>query len=254
MGSKVGCDLEYALRAPDGRFMPAGVLPIMGRKGSPEPMPTGGVEIDCCAVELTVEPSDNEDGFTTNILRHLNAVKERYSGMGTLETIPSYKFNKDLLERIRHANEMGCSPDNCVWTGKQNRRPRSNDGLRTFGGHIHIEDGTPDTIRACDLTLGMWSVVHDRDNERRKLYGKAGAFRFKDYGVEYRVLSNFWCGDENNIRKAFKLVQKARDIQKDIKTLVKACGGPGYIQDTINNSRVLQAKQILNSLGIDYGT
>jgi hypothetical protein len=32
----------------------------------------------------------------------------------------------------------------------------------------------------------------DKDKERRKLYGKPGAFRPKPYGCEYRVLSNAW--------------------------------------------------------------
>ena len=254
MSGLIGGDLEYALKAPDGTYIPAGVLPTRGTKGAPERFLTGGVEIDCCAIELTFDPAPTEDAFVSNILEHLNAVKSRYAMYGTLHTIPSIKFNKKVLKSIRHANEMGCEPDFCVWTNSINPRPKSNNGLRTFGGHVHIENATRDTVKACDLTLGLWSVVHDSDSDRRKMYGRAGAFRPKSYGMEYRVLSNFWCDSERKIRRVYQLVQKAKEIQKDIDPLVKAVGGAERIQNIINESQLFEAKSILKSLGIDYET
>ena len=43
-----------------------------------------------------------------------------------------------------------------------------------------------------DLFLGIPSVLMDKGHLRKNLYGKHGAYREKAYGVEYRVLSNFW--------------------------------------------------------------
>jgi hypothetical protein len=49
-----------------------------------------------------------------------------------------------------------------------------------------------DLTKQMDWFLGAWSVKHDPDVTRRRLYGKAGSCRIKSYGVEYRVLSSFW--------------------------------------------------------------
>ncbi|MGI0010274.1 MAG: hypothetical protein ACREAE_02605, partial [Nitrosopumilaceae archaeon] len=68
--SKIGCDLEYALKAPDGYWIPAGVLPTNGRKGASEQFRTGGVEIDCCALELTMKPAEDENEWVDCILSH----------------------------------------------------------------------------------------------------------------------------------------------------------------------------------------
>jgi hypothetical protein len=43
-----------------------------------------------------------------------------------------------------------------------------------------------------DLRLAVPSLIWDKDKKRRLLYGKAGCFRPKPYGMEYRTLSNAW--------------------------------------------------------------
>lgn len=69
-------------------------------------------------------------------------------------------------------------------------------------GHIHIGYDNPDEetsekiIIMMDIVLGLPSLFMDKDTRRRELYGKAGCFRFKSFGVEYRTLSNFWIHDE----------------------------------------------------------
>ena len=41
------------------------------------------------------------------------------------------------------------------------------------------------------------------------MYGKAGAFRPKPYGMEYRVLSNFWLTSDVHMGNVFHLVSRA---------------------------------------------
>lgn len=47
-------------------------------------------------------------------------------------------------------------------------------------------------VKQLDYYLGVPSLLWDNDPRRRLLYGKAGAFRPKPYGLEYRTLSNRW--------------------------------------------------------------
>ena len=50
-------------------------------------------------------------------------------------------------------------------------------------------------VKMMDIIVGNTCVMIDRDpnnKERRQVYGKAGEHRKKDYGFEYRTLSNFW--------------------------------------------------------------
>jgi hypothetical protein len=249
----VGCDLEYAVMDDKEHFIPAGLLPINGTKGFPDPYQTGGIEIDCTAVELTFPPAATADAWVENILRHLNFARDKYRSFGKLVTKPSVFFEESVLKRTRFADMMGCSPDYNAWTGEQNPLPIPHKNLRAYGGHVHIANGSVNTVKACDLTLGMWTTIKDSDTDRRKMYGKAGAYRMKPYGVEYRVMSNHWCDNENDLRQVWDLVQLARRIAPKVDTLVETFGGPVEIQGIINFNAKMKARNILKSVGYTRG-
>ena len=85
-----------------------------------------------------------------------------------------------------------------------------------------------DLIGACctlskelDYYLGLPSLLFDPDTSRRKMYGKAGAFRPKPYGMEYRVLSNAWLKSPelikwvfNNTKLAFERLTKEKPVHE----------------------------------------
>ncbi len=239
MNKLIGSDIEYAVLSRDKReFIPAGLLPINGRKGHPEPLTFGGVEIDCCAVEITPAPASTKEEFSTNILSLLGEVKEKYPEY-EFWTKPSLIFRPQQIQGVRYAEEMGCMPDFNAWTGNTNPKPNADlsPGLRSFGGHVHIEGGTVPTVIACDVLLGLWSLIHDKDVRRRGLYGKAGAFRNKSYGVEYRVLSNFWTDDKDKIEHVFEMANIARKLpNSSIQDLLNMCGGEKRLIKAINYS------------------
>ena len=93
-----------------------------------------------------------------------------------------------------------------------------------------------------DAFLGIPSVVKDKDKRRRSLYGKAGCFRLTDYGVEYRVLSSAMMDSAAKLTFIWEQLQKAvkaYNINYDLPD-------PEEIQESINNSNVALAKQLIN--------
>lgn len=89
-------------------------------------------------------------------------------------------------------------------------------------GHIHVGYPNPsqelseDIVKAFDIFLTLPALLIDKDERRRELYGKAGAFRFKEpWGVECRALSNFWIHSEDLIRWVYKQTIKAVECVLD---------------------------------------
>ena len=85
------------------------------------------------------------------------------------------------------------------------------------------------------------SVVKDKDNKRRSLYGKAGCFGLTDYGFEYRVLSSAMMSSPSKLSFIWKQLQKA------LKAYYTNYSIPGrdLIQEAINNSNVEIAEQLI---------
>ncbi len=95
---------------------------------------------------------------------------------------------------------FGCNPTESIYEPKFKRPTGRKIRFRSSGGHIHIEcelseSGIKRAIKVADIICGSLFVLIDRDKEnvlRRKYYGRAGEYRLKPYGFEYRVLSNYW--------------------------------------------------------------
>jgi hypothetical protein len=103
-----------------------------------------------------------------------------------------------------------------------------------------------------DLYLGVPSVILDSaSKDRRLLYGKAGCFRNKPYGVEYRSLSNFWAFERKYINWIFDTVDavtKDLVLNYNIKFTEEM---EKNIVNCINNSDVELAKKICEEFSIE---
>jgi hypothetical protein len=194
-----GADPELFLRSIDSNFPVTSIGLIGGTKQSPRQLGHGyALQEDNVAVEFNIPPADNKAKFVASIEFVLNFLKAELEPKGLkLDISATMDFDmEDLLHP--QAQELGCEPDFNAWTGRTNPRPRAPETLRSSGGHLHIgyENPTKEIssaiIKAHDLFCGVASLVYDADTRRREIYGKAGACRYKGYGVEYRTLSNFW--------------------------------------------------------------
>jgi hypothetical protein len=237
----LGCDPEVLLVTPTGKFI-SSVGKIGGSKDAPMPIDEDGnaVQEDNVSVEFNTPPCKSAAEFITHINKNKNWIQTRAAEMGlTVAIKPSAVFDDDQL-LTPEAQEFGCEPDYNAWAeGKQNPRPSSvNQNLRSCGGHIHIglndDDDMLEVVKAMDLFVGCMMMDFDDDTGRRELYGKAGAFRKKAYGVEYRTASNRWIEDDDKIQWVWDQTDKALEFVRSGRTFTEEEGQ--MIQRCINTS------------------
>lgn len=218
-----------------------------------EPMPIGNgcaVQEDNVAAEFCIPPCVSSTSFVEAIQFALGDINNRAEKLGlSLATLTaSASFDKDQL-RTPQAQQFGCDPDYNAYTMRPNPRPKAQDKtLRSAGGHVHV--GTkhphPNIIKTMDLYLGIPSLILDKDEHRRQLYGKAGAFRPKPYGVEYRTLSNFWIWDKKTIEWVYHQVHTC--IEKCADFISSTTEEDRLkIQDCINNNNKEEAKNLIKT-------
>jgi hypothetical protein len=252
-GFKFGCDPELFVFKDGVAVSAEGLLP--GTKAYPHPVEHGAVQVDGMAAEFNIDPVTTFKDFNRNI----EAVMKQLTGLlpagYELRAIPSVVFDKDIFDAAPEcAKELGCSPDYNAWAGEVNPPPKSHDNpyLRTASGHLHIgwTEGAElsdaqhimncrDLVKQLDWYLGGWSVKIDSDPTRRQLYGRAGACRLKDYGVEYRVLSNFWITSRDRRLAVWNRLQQAIGAMAKSYIPDKAKGGYNeLLQRGINDSKL----------------
>ena len=240
----IGCDPELFV-TQGGKFRSAhGLVP--GTKEEPFRVENGAVQVDGMALEYNIDPVDNADDFVKFNMSVMNQLKDMVPGY-EFAIVPSCRFNGNHFRaQPEEAKELGCTPDFNAYTLQENPKPDNKTTMRTASGHIHVgfcEDADPNDndhmvrcatlVKQLDCYLGLPSLIFDKDNTRRKMYGAAGAFRPKPYGVEYRVLSNAWLLSEKRMRFVFnQTVRAVNDLIDGVRMADKI--GEDALRRTIN--------------------
>ena len=157
-------------------------------------------------LEFNIPPSKNLKTFVKNITNGINFAESKIRP-NFLDLSASSYFNSENLEDKR-AKEVGCEIEYNAYNFKPNNdieEALRNTSIRTSGGHLHlsgekhdaIDDKTlyPIFVYMMDLFVAIPSILIEKDysqRDRRKIFGKAGSYRIKPYGIEYRVLSSWW--------------------------------------------------------------
>lgn len=222
---------------------------VGGGKEDPVACEGGALQEDNVLLEFNTDPTDDKDQFVDTMQTVLGQARKVAQGHGHEVAIDSsHDYTRDfLMGQPPKAMEFGCTPDfNCL-DGSMNPSPNPFTTLRTAGGHVHIgwgedapnEESTSETqitvARMADYLLGAWSVLHDTDMRRRELYGGAGAYRPKKYGVEYRVMSNFWVREEGLMREVHSRAQRCY-FQRELLPVLMAEFPHEELQKAINVS------------------
>jgi Phage phiEco32-like COOH.NH2 ligase-type 2 len=265
----IGCDPEVFVTK---RGKPASAYGILeGTKESPFKTNLGAYQVDGMAAEFNTDPVPIRDQYNyvirtafTNwdnrIAVQLETLKNKLKETGhSILIAPTMEFGQEFLDKQPDvAKELGCDPDFSAYTMKANPRPDGEKTFRTGAGHIHIGWGADipveneehfgicaEFVKTLDTTVGMFMAYVDRDPLRRSLYGKAGAFRPKPYGVEYRTPSNVWIRNRDLRRCVYDLVQIALQDQMLNRRTTLPDLMPQEIIDTGNFAKAKEALDVV---------
>ena len=263
MNILVGCDPEVFVKQ-GGAFKSAWGL-IKGDKKRPQKVERGAVQVDGMALEFNIDPASTEDEFSMNVQSVFDQLKAMVPDYEVVAT-PVAHFDQAYMKlQPSEALELGCDPDYNAWTGLANNKPNADRPMRTASGHVHIGWTDGEDIRNAvhqemgkaagkqmDFFLGLPSLFYDADTERREMYGKGGCIRYKQYGVEYRTLSNAWLKNDKLMKWVF------RNTQAGMRQLIAGnalFNKYGDIQKIINTSDLKEAKKIVQAENIEvcYG-
>lgn len=230
---------------------------IGGTKDKPLPIPDLGdgytLQEDNVALEYNTPRTDSIERWTAQhaIIQDYIKTKLKELGLKPL-VVGSVNFDDKELADPR-AWVFGCDPDFNAWTGEINPKPFSEkQNLRAAGGHIHFGAKYNKLtklqkvflVRSLDLHVGMPLMIADPDKERQQLYGRAGAFRYKSYGLEYRTPSNYW----TRTRRATTWV--AQSVELAFSRFMDGLSVPQDVQIVIDERDLVGARTLMEKYGI----
>lgn len=254
----IGADPEvFLIDQKSGQFV-SSIGKIGGTKHQPRQLERMGFALqeDNVAVEFNIPPTRTLEDFVEAIQWSIKRISDEVIPQGWDVTItPAAEFSDAELQHPS-AHMAGCDPDYNAWTKRMNPRPQVAAGnLRTGAGHVHIgvepkpKFSREAFIKSLDLNLGVGSVLLDFDILRKQLYGKAGAFRPTSYGLEYRVLSNFWLKSKELTEWVYKQTHAAYSmVEQRGEKFFDDIGSE--IQECINTSNKTMSKSLMKRYSI----
>lgn len=270
MSFTIGADPELFLRRNGKPYSAHGVIP--GTKKEPHKVDNGAIQVDGMAVEFNIDPTNlnSHDGFKSFNHKVVSVIKQMKEEVKKHD--PALTFNIESVQQFddetmaaapEEAKELGCDPDFNAYTKEQNPRPKGDVPFRTAAGHIHLGWGSdipvehPDHVTICadfikimDVFVGLYMTIIDPESRRRDLYGKAGAFRPKPYGVEYRTPSNLWLTNKNRRKAIFELTQltvRAAQNQYSLARLLNVTKGEEGAKSWDNEESERMLQEIINT-------
>lgn len=258
-----GADIEFVARRLSDN-VPASVEGLIkGTKQKPKIIKKGNVQEDNILPEMAIDIAYTREEFIDNIMTVQNGLKRILNKYELLPSLSPSAYYPSKECQSEQAKLFGCEPDFNCWTGDENPAPKLGLGQETFrtaGGHVHF--GFPEVkkwstaqmemVQWMDIFLGIPSLTMDvQGQSRRQLYGKAGAYRPKDYGVEYRSMSNWWATEKgagwvfDQVNTAYKYFQMGpvREVFGDIGQ---------EVQNVINRGDATLGRRFFTKYGLEY--
>lgn len=256
---KVGSDPElFIINSKTNKVVSSiGLIPGEKNKAYRAPdMPKGyGLQIDNVLAEFNIPATNKKEKFIASIEYMKNYIRDYVQKVNPdydIQCIASRDVDEDQLQHPI-AKLFGCDVSYNAYTEDENPKPDGERGtLRSAGCHFHISYKNPNAatsiqlIKYLDMYLGIPSVVLDPDTKRRTLYGKAGDFRLKAYGFEYRSLSSYMMSSPEMLDFVWNGIQKAIHAYNHDYPLIN----PGLVQSVINTSDFETAKELIKQFNL----
>ena len=165
---------------------------------------------DGVQVELNPEAGPCRAELGNEISRLFRKLRDTLRSAGAQPSFKSVITLSDVeMERLSDASKvLGCARSKNLYNQRSSVNVGKDFRTRSAGGHIHLgvhhnlgvdllklPKWDERLVALLDILVGNTCVLIDRDPmaaERRKTYGRAGEYRLPTFGLEYRVLSNFW--------------------------------------------------------------
>lgn len=261
----IGIDAEVFLRNKETNEIISAEGYIKGSKHRPQRFdPTNKwftTQLDNVLAEFTIPPSATVREFAKGItvaFKHLRKILPK-------NVEPVIQASANLNEKYlmtEQAMMFGCEPDFNAYTHFINEKPYCEDHtLRSCGSHIHlgydgvevkykdnifnyeVDEQRANIVQTLDLFVSVPLVIMEPDSDRKLLYGKAGAFRPKPYGLEYRTPSNWYLSSSklikwayNNTRKGFNHFATNGRLDKDVSE---------HVREVINTNNKTDANELI---------
>lgn len=209
----LGSDPELFLVSRGTKKFVSAVGKCKGTKEEPFEFDKGfKIHNDNVAIEFNIPPARSVEQWVEYHHKALQYCRNlAIENDCNLKVVADAEFPESELQ-TPEAKEFGCNPDFNAWTLESNPSPRaSNTRLRTAGGHIHIGCELTfrekvQVVRLLDIFLGIPLKMKEPKSRRNELYGNPGSMRDKEYGVEYRTLSNYWLRSTGVMMDVYKSV------------------------------------------------
>jgi len=255
----IGSDFELFLLNTETKDVINAKPFIKGSKENPFNFDTSNpfwcTSLDNVLAEMNIPPAvteDEFDGFVEKAISYLHSILP--PNITTLAE-PAMYIKPEFLN-TRESQEFGCTPSLNAYTMEENPQPKGSETtLRTGAFHIHIKYNnmsfvkSADLIKIMDLYLGIPALLIEPVNERRKLYGTPGEFRYHpDKTTEYRVLSNYF--SKNSMLRKWAFSNTMASIESYNKRGPLRAGDAQQIRDVINRADLSRAEQIIEKFNV----
>lgn len=211
--------------------------------------------LDNILAEMNIPPVKNEKDFNAYVQKAIDYLESTLPKNITTLAQPAMYIKEEYLN-TEESRQFGCTPSYDAYTLNENQQPDGEQtNLRTGAFHIHIKydkmnfELSAELIKMLDLYLGIPSIVVEPANDRRKLYGTPGEFRYsEDKTTEYRVLSNFFSKNESLRTWVFKNTMAAIEHMNTKGPLSSET--TNHIRKTIKNSILSNAEKLIDNYNI----